>query len=489
MMDYSQFLLMPQEIGLLLVFLLVFIYDTFMPERTQRYMPVFTVIMMALYTIYCFCCPAAVGEAFGGMFESNAPTWVMKNILNVGAVLVLLQAVKWTNNDFVSVRRGEFYELTLLTLLGMFLMISARHFLLFVIGLETASLPIAALAAFEKRYYESHEAAAKYIFTAIFSSAIFLLGISFVYGMSGSLYFKDIATALIGNHSALLIAALAFVIAGVGFKLSLVPFHLWTADVYQGAPTAVTSYLSVISKGAAAFSFLIILVQVFGSAYSQVWEWMLYAVIILTITLGNLFAIRQRNLKRFLAFSSISQAGYIMLGVIAVNVMGMSSMIYYVLVYIFSNLAAFGVIAAVERQTGKVTMDDYNGLFKTNPWLAFTMMLAMFSLGGIPPFAGFFSKFFIFVGACHQGSVAIYALVLIALVNTIISLYYYLLVVKAMFIRQDECVIPAFKSHWTERTGMILCVLGIIFIGLVSCIYASINGAVDAIGAMFAVIQ
>ena len=489
MMDYSQFLLMPQEIGLLLVFLLVFIYDTFMPERSQRYMPVFSVVMMALYTIYCFCCPAGVGEAFGGMFESNSATWVMKNILNVGVVLVLLQAVKWTNSDFVSVRRGEFYELTLLTLLGMFLMISARHFLLFVIGLETASLPIAALAAFEKRYYESHEAAAKYIFTAIFSSAIFLLGISFVYGMSGSLYFKDIATSVMGNHSALLIAALAFVIAGVGFKLSLVPFHQWTADVYQGAPTAVTSYLSVISKGAAAFSFLVILVQVFGSAYGQVWEWMLYAIIVLTITIGNLFAIRQRNLKRFLAFSSISQAGYIMLGVIAVNVMGMSSMIYYVLVYIFSNLAAFGVIAAIERQTGKVTMDDYNGLFKTNPWLAFTMMLAMFSLGGIPPFAGFFSKFFIFVGACHQGSVAIYVLVLIALVNTIISLYYYLLVVKAMFLRQDDCVIPKITSHWSERAGLILCTLGIILIGLISCIYASINGAVDAISSMFALIQ
>ena len=489
MMDYSQFLLMPQEIGLLLVFLLVFIYDTFMPERSQRYMPVFSVVMMALYTIYCFCCPAGVGEAFGGMFESNSATWVMKNILNVGVVLVLLQAVKWTNSDFVSVRRGEFYELTLLTLLGMFLMISARHFLLFVIGLETASLPIAALAAFEKRYYESHEAAAKYIFTAIFSSAIFLLGISFVYGMSGSLYFKDIATSVMGNHSALLIAALAFVIAGVGFKLSLVPFHQWTADVYQGAPTAVTSYLSVISKGAAAFTFLVILVQVFGSAYGQVWEWMLYAIIVLTITIGNLFAIRQRNLKRFLAFSSISQAGYIMLGIIAVNVMGMSSMIYYVLVYIFSNLAAFGVIAAIERQTGKVTMDDYNGLFKTNPWLAFTMMLAMFSLGGIPPFAGFFSKFFIFVGACHQGSVAIYVLVLIALVNTIISLYYYLLVVKAMFLRQDDCVIPKITSHWSERAGLILCTLGIIFIGLISCIYASINGAVDAISSMFALIQ
>ena len=492
MMDYSQFLSMPQEIGLLLVFLLVFIYDTFMPERTQRHLPVFTVIMMALYTIYCFCVPAVKEGTqvfFGGMFEANAATWVMKNILNVGTVLVLLQAVKWTNSDFVSVRRGEFYELTLLTLFGMFLMISARHFLLFVIGLETASLPIAALAAFEKRHYESHEAAAKYIFTAIFSSAIFLLGISFVYGMSGTLYFRDIASRIAGEHSALLIAALAFVIAGVGFKLSLVPFHQWTADVYQGAPTAVTSYLSVISKGAAAFSFLVILVQVFGAAYSQVWEWMLYAVIILTITLGNLFAMRQRNLKRFLAFSSISQAGYIMLGVIAVNVMGMSSMIYYVLVYIFSNLAAFGVIAAIERQTGRVTMDDYNGLFKTNPWLAFTMMLALFSLGGIPPFAGFFSKFFIFVGACHQGSVAIYVLVLIALINTIISLYYYLLVVKAMFLRQDDCVIPTIKSHWSERAGLILCVLGIVFIGLVSCIYVYINGSLDAMGSMFKLIQ
>ena len=488
-LDYSQILLMPQEIGLLVVFVLVFLYDTFMPERSKRYTALFSVIMMAVYTAYCFCMPVVTGEAFGGMFESSAPTWVMKNILSLGVVLVLLQAVKWTDNDFVSIRRGEFYELTLLTLFGMFLMISARHFLLFVIGLETASLPIAALAAFEKRYYESHEAAAKYIFTAIFSSAIFLLGISFVYGMSGSLYFRDIATALIGNQSALLIAALAFVIAGVGFKLSLVPFHLWTADVYQGSPTAVTSYLSVISKGAAAFSFLIILVQVFGAAYSEAWEWMLYALIVLTITLGNLFAVRQRNLKRFLAFSSISQAGYIMLGVIAVNVMGMASMIYYVLVYIFSNLAAFGVIAAIERQTGRVTMDDYNGLFKTNPWLAFTMMLAMFSLGGIPVFAGFFSKFFIFMGAWNQGSVAICTLVFIALVNTIISLYYYLLVVKAMFLRQDDCVIPTIKSHWTERTGLILCVLGIIFLGLLSCVYTAIYGSVEAISAMFNAVQ
>lgn len=486
-MDYSQFLLMPQEIGLLLVFLLVFIYDTFMPARMGKHLPMFATIMTALFTIYAFI-PLGWGTAFGGMFESNGATWVMKNILNVGVLIIMLQSIKWSNNDFVSIRRGEFYELILLTLFGMYLMISARHFLLFVIGLETASLPIAALAAFEKRYYESHEAAAKYIFTAIFSSAIFLMGISFVYGMSGSLYFQEIATSLVGNKSPLLVLALTFVIAGVGYKLSLVPFHQWTADVYQGAPTAVTSYLSVISKGAAAFSFMVILVQVFGAAYAQVWEWMLYALIVLTITIGNLFAMRQRNLKRFLAYSSISQAGYIMLGVIAASQVGMTSMMYYVLVYIFSNLAAFGVIAVIERATGRVTMDDYNGLFRTNPWLAFTMMLAMFSLGGIPPFAGFFSKFFIFVGACSTGSVAIYVLVFIALVNTIISLYYYLLVVKAMFIRQDDCVIPYIDSHWTEELALTICVMGIIAVGLASGIYTFFHAQVATITPMFTMI-
>lgn len=483
-MDYSQFLMMPQEIGLLVVFLLVFLYDTFMPRRCQASLPVFTTVIFALYTIFSFC-PAHTGTAFAGMFEQSQATWVMKGILNVGALLVLLQAIKWSNSDFMSIRRGEFYELMLLTLFGMFLMMSSRNFLLFYIGLETASLPIAALAAFEKNRYESHEAAAKYIFTAVFSSAILLLGISFVYGLSGSLFFDKIATILIDKQSAMLIAAVAFVIAGVGFKLSLVPFHLWTADVYQGTPTAVTSYLSVVSKGSAAFAFLIILVQAFGAVYYDAWKWMLYAIIVLTITVGNLFAVRQRNLKRFLAFSSISQAGYIMLGIIGVNALGMASMMYYVLVYIFSNLAAFGVIAVIERQSGKVTMDDYNGLFRTNPWLAFTMMLAMFSLGGIPPFAGFFSKFFVFAGALTHADVAIYVLVLIALINTIISLYYYLLVVKAMFIRQDDCVIPAIKSHWSEKTGLIISALGIVMIGLISWIYTSLTHISSASESLF----
>lgn len=482
-MDYSQFLAMKQEIGLLVAFLLVFLYDTFMPKASQKALPGFAVVLMLILTVagFCTCCLGSSCNlvAFSGMYETTPVIAAIKNILNIGVVIVLIQSIKWANGAEMTPRRGEFYELLMVTLFGMYLMISARHFLLFIIGLESASLPLAAMVALDKNRYESHEAAVKYILTAVFSSAIFMMGLSFVYGLTGSLYFENIYFALSGQMSSLLVLAVAFVIAGIGFKLSLVPFHLWTADVYQGAPTSVTSYLSVISKGAAAFAFLVVLAQVFGSVYSNVWEWMLYALIILTITVGNLFAIRQRNMKRFLAFSSISQAGYIMLGVIAFNTMGMAAMMYYILVYIFSNLAAFGVIGAIENATGRVSMDDYRGLYKTNPRLSFAMMLAMFSLAGIPPFAGFFSKFFIFTGAINQGSTAIYVLVLIALINTIVSLYYYLLVVKAMFISEEESPIATFKSSCSERLGLWITVAGIIFLGIASCVYSSLLTMAD----------
>lgn len=467
---------MHQEIGLLVLILIVFLFDTFSSRQIPRGLSMLSIVLFAAFTAFGFvkpfCCDSA--SAFAGMYATSPVMTAIKNILNVGVLIVLIQSMNWADSEHMRIRRGEFYELLLITLLGMYFMISARHFLLFIIGLETASLPLAALVAFDKNRYESHEAAVKYILTAVFSSAIFMMGLSFVYGLAGTLYFADIAASM-AQGKAMLVVAIAFVIAGMGFKLSLVPFHLWTADTYQGAPTAITSYLSVISKGAAAFAFFIIMVQVFGPFYGKIWGWMLYALIILTITIGNLFALRQKNLKRFLAFSSISQAGYIMLGVIAGSAQGLGSLMYYVLVYIFSNLAAFGVISAIENKTGRVDMDDYNNLYSTNPRLSFTMMLAMFSLAGIPPFAGFFSKFFIFSAAVQPGTTALYVLVLIALINTIVSLYYYLLVVKAMFINnQEAAVIPEFRSTGSERLGMTVCVLGIILLGIVSCFYTGL---------------
>ena len=489
-MTYSQFGHMIPEMIILGIFILVFLFDTFSNESGKKILTPFTTILFGLGTIAIWVIPASGDYVFGGMYVNDTATNAIKAILNIGVFIVFLQAAKWLNTDEAVVRKGEFYELILVTVFGMYLMVSARHFLLFIIGLESASLPLAALVAFNKKRYESNEAAIKYIMTAVFSSAVLMGGLSFVYAFSGgSLYFNDLAQSITqGEMSGLLLVALAFMIAGIGFKLSLVPFHLWTADVYQGAPTAVTSFLSVVSKGAAAFAFFIIFTQCFGQVYSDAWEWMMYAVIILTITIGNLFAIRQKNMKRFMAFSSISQAGYIMLGVMASQTLGLSALIFYVFVYVVSNLGAFLVINTIEENTGYLSMDDYNGLHKSNPWLSFAMTLAMFSLAGIPPFAGFFSKILIFTSVTSTNSWALYMLVLVALINTIISLYYYLLVVKAMWISPDEPKVGTIKTFRCEKFGLWLCVAGIIFFGLVPFIYQycydAVVNSVNVLGAI-----
>lgn len=348
-------------------------------------------------------------------------------------------------------------------------MISAGHFLMFFIGLETASIPMAALVAFDKYRHHSAEAGAKYILTALFSSGLLLYGISLIYGTVGTLYFDDIVAGINGNP--MQIMAFVFFFAGMGFKISLVPFHLWTADVYEGAPTAVTSYLSVISKGSAAFVMMAILIKVFAPIVAQ-WQEVLYWVIIASITIANLFAIRQQNLKRFMAFSAISQAGYIMLGVIGGSADGMTALVYYVLVYLAANMGVFAVISIIEQRSGKLEMDDYNGLYQSNPKLAFLMTLSLFSLAGIPPFAGFFSKFFIFMSAFRSG---FHLLVFIALVNTVISLYYYLLIVKAMYINKNETPVATFRSDVYSKAGMIICLIGIIGLGIASIVYETIN--------------
>jgi NADH-quinone oxidoreductase subunit N len=269
----------------------------------------------------------------------------------------------------------------------------------------------------------------------------------------------------------MLVMGLVFFFSGLGFKLSLVPFHFWTADTYEGAPTPVTGYLSVVSKGAAAFALMVILVKVFAPLTAY-WEYLLYIVIVLSITVANLFAIRQSELKRFMAFSSISQAGYIMLAVIGASQTGMTSLMYYVLVYVVANMAVFTVISTVEQNNGGTTlMSSYDGLYQTNPKLAFLMTLALFSLAGIPPFAGMFSKFFVFMAAAEQGSFLAYFVVFVALVNTVVSLYYYLLIVKAMYIKQTDTPLPTFRTETTTRLALVICTVGIALFGICSCIY------------------
>lgn len=376
--------------------------------------PWFNPLVCAFMLIHILlnCCPTEPATAFGGMYATTPMIGVLKTILAFGTLIVFIQARTWLSRPDSTFKEGEFYMLIISTLLGMNMMVSADHFLLFFLGLEMASVPMACLVAFDKYRHNSAEAGAKFILTATFSSGVMLYGLTFIYADAGSLYFNEVAQNL--SATPMTVMGMVFFFSGLGFKISLVPFHFWTADTYQGAPTTITGYLSVVSKGAAAFTLCTILMRVFGSLIDQ-WQYLLGIVIVLSITIANLFAIRQTELKRFMAFSSISQAGYIMLAVMGDSGMGVTALTYYILVYVVANMSVFTIISAIEERNNGVTdMDAYNGLYSTNPKLAFLMTLALFSLGGIPPFAGMFSKFFVFMAALEQGSTWAYAIVFIA---------------------------------------------------------------------------
>ena len=433
--------------------------------------PWFNPLVCAFMLIHILlnCCPTEPATAFGGMYSTTPMIGVLKTILAFGTLIVFIQARTWLSRPDSTFKEGEFYMLIISTLLGMNMMVSADHFLLFFLGLEMASVPMACLVAFDKYRHNSAEAGAKFILTATFSSGVMLYGLTFIYADAGSLYFNEVSQHL--SATPMTVMGMVFFFSGLGFKISLVPFHFWTADTYQGAPTTITGYLSVVSKGAAAFALCSILMHVFGVLLEQ-WQYLLGIVIVLSITIANLFAIRQTELKRFMAFSSISQAGYIMLAVMGDSGMGVTALTYYILVYVVANMSVFTIISAIEERNNGVTdMDAYNGLYSTNPKLAFLMTLALFSLGGIPPFAGMFSKFFVFMAALEQGSVWAYAIVFIALINTVISLYYYLLIVKAMYINKSENPLPAFKSDCNTRLALAICTLGVALFGVCSYVY------------------
>lgn len=477
--NYFQFLNMAPEAMLVGALIITFIADFIAHGKEEKgWMNPLVCVLLLL----CSVATLFVGDnsqiLFGGAYVATPANTMMKAILCAGTFIVVLQSKKWLSGEDARKVEGEFYMLTISTLLGMYVMMSAGNFLMFFLGLETASVPLACMVALDKYKRDSAEAAAKFILTATFSSGVMLYGLSFLYGATGSLYFEDFTSALEVN--AMTICGLVFFVSGLGFKISLVPFHFWTADTYQGAPTTVTGYLSVISKGAAAFTLAMLLHKVF-TPMVQEWSYLMDILIVLSITIANLMAIRQTELKRFMAFSSISQAGYIMLAVIGANYAAtMSSLMFYVLVYIVANMSVFSIISVVEQNnSGRTEMSAYDGFYGTNPKLAFLMTLALFSLGGIPPFAGMFSKFFVFLSSVdgQNGNWLPYVIMFIALVNTVVSLYYYLLIVKAMFINKTENPLPTFKSDCNTRLALAICTAGILLFGVASCIYEAIHSA------------
>lgn len=468
------------EASLVAILIILFVAD-FISAKTEKrkwFNPLASVLLLA-NTVVCML-QLQPEDAFGGMYVTSTAVNVMKAILAFGTFIVVLQSRVWAEK---SGKEGEFYMLVVSTLLGMEVMMSAGNFLMFFLGLEMASVPMACVIAFDAYRNNSAEAAAKFILTATFSSGVMLYGISFLYGAYGTMYFSDITDNL--QATPFTIMGLVFFFSGLGFKISLVPFHFWTADTYQGAPTTVTGYLSVISKGAAAFTLLSILFHVFGSMMAY-WHVLMMIVVALSITVANLFAIRQGELKRFMAFSSISQAGYIMLAALGNNwASSVAALSYYVLIYVVANMAVFTIISVVEQNNGgKTNIADYNGFYKTNPRLSFLMTIAMFSLGGIPPFAGMFSKFFVFMSGVDGADIATtegawtYVILFVALINTVVSLYYYLKIVKAMYIIRCDTPMPTFKSDCNTKFTLALCTAGIVLFGVCSCVYDWIAAAI-----------
>lgn len=402
------------------------------------------------------------GTLFDGMYVTTNMIALQKNILSLGVYLISLLFAGWFKK---SEHMPEFFMLLLSALLGMFFLISSGNLLMFFLALELSTIPVAAMANFDLDKKISSEAAMKMILSSAFSSGILLFGISLIYGATGTISFTELPLQLHGSPLEILV--LVFLFSAFAFKLSIVPFHLWTADVYEGAPIAATSFLSVISKGAVAFIFMATLYKVFQPMH-ELWYNMVMMLSIATMIIGNLFALRQQNIKRFLAFSSIAQVGFILVGISSNALEGITSVVYFILIYVFSNLAAFGVAAAISSQTNKENIDDYKGMYQTNPFLSWVLALALFSLAGIPPTAGFFGKLFLLTAGASKGN---YLFITIAALNMIVSLYYYLRVVRSVFMEKNDQPIEKIKLESPVKLGLIICSAGIILIGILSWIY------------------
>ena len=396
---------------------------------------------------------------FGDSFRASHLLALEKSILNLAILIISLTGYEWLKNHK---HLPEFFILLLSSLLGLFFMLSSGNLLMFYLGLELSTIPLAALCNFDLDKKISSEAAMKMIMSSAFSSAILLFGISMLYGSTGTISFSEIPMALVGNQLQTLSFILLF--TGFAFKLSVVPFHLWTADVYEGSPIAVTAFLSVISKGAMSFVFITVLYKVFAPLAS-VWYVTLAFSAVINMIVGNIFAIRQQNLKRFFAFSSIAQMGYVLIGISSASQIGVASVVYFILIYVFSNLAAFGVISIISSHTGKESISEYKGLYKSNPSLALIMALALFSLAGIPPTAGFFGKLFLLTTGAAMGT---WWLIIIAAMNMMVSLYYYLRIIRSMFVDENSEPLPKLTLATSVFAALTVCIIGILIVGFAS---------------------
>jgi NADH-quinone oxidoreductase subunit N len=457
--------LIAPEIIITLFGFLVLLVDVFLPKRGRKshlgFLSLIGIVLAFLYTLPQM---GSVRSGFQGMFISDGYALFFKIVFLIIAFLTILISLGYAQREGIAF--GEYYALILFSTLGMMLMAAGTHLIIIFLGLETMSISIYILVGMTREDRRSVEAALKYFLLGAFATGFLLYGIALIYGATGSLYLKDVASYIAAKNllrSPMLLMSLVFLTIGFGFKIASVPFHMWTPDVYEGAPTSITAFMATGVK-AAGFAAL---VRVFFSAlpgFLPDWTSIMWLIAVATMTLGNIMAIAQTNIKRMLAYSSIAHAGYILVAFVSGNELGGSGILFYLLAYAFMNLGAFTVVILLGKRGEENTLiNDYAGIGFKYPLLAASMTIFLLSMAGIPPLGGFMAKLYVFSAAVKS---KFYWLAILGVLNSAVSVYYYLRVTVLMYFRESEREITGLQISPASVIALVLTTAGTFYLGL-----------------------
>jgi len=473
---------MSLELSVTALGLVLLLADLWLPVERKRmlgYVAAAALLLLFLNTFTSHCSCALSGSAFGGMFVQDGLSVFFKRFFLLTAVFVLLMAVEFS--DRIAAGVSEYYSLIVFALVGMLFAASANDLAMLFVSIELITVTFYVLTSFTRGKVVSLEAGVKYLILGALSSAFMVFGIALVWGTTGKFNFSELAmvSARFADNRLFLIGLL-MIMAGLGFKIAAFPFQSWAPDVYQGAPTPTTAFLAVGSKAAGFVLLLRVLFTAVPDVTAHAAKLIMW-ISAITILYGNLCAIPQRNLKRLLGYSSISHAGYLLLGVAALNTAGQSAVLYYLSGYLFTVMAAFTVIALVMRHLDTEDISGLAGLNQRSPLLAATMTLAMVSLAGIPPLAGFFGKFLLLKAVIEQGAInhGYYCLAFTALVGVVISLYYYFGVVRAIYWSKETGDRSEISVSTPMHFAIGVCIIGMFWLGLYPG--ALVNVAMNAV--------
>ncbi|MEK9900907.1 MAG: NADH-quinone oxidoreductase subunit NuoN, partial [Rhodospirillaceae bacterium] len=444
--------------------MVMLMYGAFRGEESTRFVTWAGVLVMVVAGLLVLAGPAGETTAFNGQFMVVAVAVFTKILLIAGAALALFLAQPYNMRE--DIKQFEYPILMVFAVLGMMMMVSANDLLSLYVGLELQSLALYVVAAIRRDNLRSSEAGLKYFVLGALSSGILLYGMSLIYGFAGTTGFDGLAATFAAGEDAPVgvIVGLVFIAAGLAFKVSAVPFHMWTPDVYEGAPTPVTAFFAIAPKIAAMALFVRVMLEPFGDLVAE-WQQIIWFISLASMILGSFAAIVQTNIKRLMAYSSIGHMGFVLVGLAAGNEIGVQGILLYLTIYLFMNMGTFACILAMRRQGRMVEdIDALAGLSKTNPYMALAIAVFMFSMAGVPPLAGFFAKFYVFLAAIEAG---LYVLTVVGLLTSVVGAYYYLRIVKIMYFDEPA---EAFDRPVGREISVIVAVTGMVtvffFIGL-----------------------